>query len=64
MDSSKVYRFHGEDPFDNWTFKDGVLMGYYPRNSLINALSKEAQFLKMLLLRYIKIATQKDARRE
>ena len=40
MDSSNIYRFNGKDPFDNWTIKDGCLIGYYPRNSLINLLNK------------------------
>ena len=39
MDTSNIYRFNSKDPFDNWTLKDGVLLGYYPRNSLINAIS-------------------------
>lgn len=41
MDTSNIYRFNGKDPFDNWTIKDNVLYGYYPRNSLINALSRK-----------------------
>ena len=40
ISNSNIYRFNGKDPFDNWTEKDGVLKGYYPRNSLINLLSK------------------------
>ena len=40
MDTANIYRFNGVDPFDNWTIKDGVLSGYYPRNSLVNLLSK------------------------
>ena len=40
MDTSNIYRFNGVDPFDNWTIKDNVLYGYYPRNSIINGLSK------------------------
>ncbi len=39
--SSNIYRFNGKDPFDDWTVKDGSLYGYYPRNSLINLLSKQ-----------------------
>ena len=39
MDTSNIYRFNSKDPFDNWTLKDGVLLGYYPRNSLISAIS-------------------------
>lgn len=35
-----MYKFNGVDPFDDWTIKDGCLYGYYPRNSLINILSK------------------------
>lgn len=42
MDSSNIYRFNGIDPFDNWVVnEDGVLRGYYPRNSLINLISKQ-----------------------
>ena len=41
MASSNIYRFNGTDPFDNWSTKDGVLCGYYPRNSLINQITKE-----------------------
>ena len=40
MDTSNIYKFNGVDPFDNWTIKDGALYGYYPRNSIINGLSK------------------------
>ena len=40
MDSSNIYRFNGIDPFDNWTIKEGCLIGYYPRNSIINGLSQ------------------------
>ena len=40
MASSNIYRFNGVDPFDNWTIKDNKLIGYYPRNSLINLMSK------------------------
>ena len=39
--SSNVYRFNGVDPFDNWATIDGKLCGYYPRNSLINMITKE-----------------------
>ena len=42
MNSSNIYRFNGKDPFDNWMVKDGELYGYYPRNSLVNILSKQA----------------------
>lgn len=48
MDSSNIYRFNGVDPFDNWTMnKDGVLRGYYPRNSLINLISQSKNRLKI-----------------
>lgn len=48
MDSSNIYRFNGVDPFDNWTMnKDGVLRGYYPRNSLINLISQSKSGLKI-----------------
>lgn len=40
VSSSNVYRFNGVDPFDNWSTSDGVLRGYYPRNSLINLITK------------------------
>lgn len=40
MDTSNIYRYMGQ-PYDNWTSKDGKLLGYYPRNSLINGLSKK-----------------------
>ena len=40
MDSSNIYRFNGVDPFDDWVISNGHLYGYYPRNSLIHALSK------------------------
>ena len=39
MDTSNIYRFNSKDPFDNWTLNKGVLLGYYPRNSLISAIS-------------------------
>ena len=39
--TSNIFRFNGSDPFDNWkTTKEGKLVGYYPRNSLINLASK------------------------
>ena len=38
MDTSNIYRFNGE-PFECWSLKDGVLRGYYPRNSLISYIS-------------------------
>ncbi len=37
--TSNVFRFNNKYPFDNWTLKDGKLLGYYPRNSFINILS-------------------------
>ena len=40
MDASNIYRFNGVDPFDNWTISHHSLIGYYPRNSLINQLTK------------------------
>lgn len=39
MDTSNIYRFNSKYPFDNWTLKEGVLLGYYPRNSLVSAIS-------------------------
>lgn len=39
MDTSNIYRFNSKYPFDNWTLKEGILLGYYPRNSLISAIS-------------------------
>ena len=48
MDSSNIYRFNGVDPFDNWTTnEDGVLRGYYPRNSLINLISQSKSGLRI-----------------
>ncbi len=41
MDNSNIYRFNGIDPFDDWTIHNGELYGYYPRNSLINLISKK-----------------------
>lgn len=39
--TSNVYRFNNSYPYDNWeTTKDGKLIGYYPRNSLINLSSQ------------------------
>ena len=43
--TSNNYRFNGIDPFDNWTIKDGCLVGYYPRNSIINGLSQSESVL-------------------
>ena len=40
MNTSNIFRFNGVAPFDNWTIKDKELYGYYPRNSIINALSQ------------------------
>ena len=45
MNTSNIYRFNGTDPFDNWTIKNGALYGYYPRNSIINELSKRNSVL-------------------
>lgn len=39
MDTSNIYRFNSKYPFDNWTLKEGILLGYYPRNSLVSAIS-------------------------
>lgn len=43
--TSNIYRFNGIDPFDNWTVKDNCLIGYYPRNSIINGLSQSNSVL-------------------
>ena len=40
VSSSNNFRFNGIDPFDNWATCDGELRGYYPRNSLINLVTK------------------------
>ena len=41
MKTSNIYKFYGVDPFDNWRVVNKELVGYYPRNSLINLLSKQ-----------------------
>ena len=38
--SSNIFRFNGKDPFDDWVTSDGVLSGYYPRNSMINQITQ------------------------
>lgn len=40
--TSNIYRFNGKDPFTNYKLeKNGLLIGFYPRNSLINQLSSK-----------------------
>ena len=39
MNTSNIFRFNGVDPFDNWKVYKDTLLGYYPRNSLINLYS-------------------------
>ncbi len=41
MKTSNIYKFNGVDPFDNWRVVNKELVGYYPRNSLVNLLSKQ-----------------------
>ena len=50
MDTTNIFVFNGRDPFDNWTIKDNELSGYYPRNSIINLLSKSVEVKNNLLV--------------
>ena len=40
VSTSNIFRFNGKDPFDDWSINNGELAGYYPRNSLINSITK------------------------
>ena len=40
VSSSNSFKFNGIDPFDDWSTSNGELRGYYPRNSLINLITK------------------------
>ena len=47
QDTSNIFRFIEETPYDNWTLKDGALKGFYPRNSLISQISSSNNGLEV-----------------